>query len=72
MLVPLIDFMLVSFYFTVGPFQSGNWLNVQASQETQGNPGACTVPGQNNFSQFPVGKMGKLQAHNSYKFQMGK
>ena len=44
-LVPLIDFMLVFFYFIVGPFQSGNWLNVQAPQETHGNPGAHTMPG---------------------------
>ena len=39
-LVPLSDFMLVSFHFIVGPFKSENWLNIQASQETHGNPGA--------------------------------
>ena len=44
-LVPLIDFMLVSFYFIVGPFQSGNWLNVQAPQETHRNLGARTKSG---------------------------
>ena len=32
--------MLVSFHFIVGPFKSENWLNIQASQETHGNPGA--------------------------------
>ena len=56
-LVPLIDFMLVFFYFIVGPFQSGNWLNVQAPQETHGNPGAHTMPGTQHLC--PAGREGE-------------
>ena len=36
-LVPLLDFMCISFYFIVGPFQSRNLLYVQASQKAHGN-----------------------------------